>query len=298
MESTFNPYEVLELNRTASDDDIRNAYKRLALKYHPDKPTGNEDKFKQVSQAYQILTDPFKKKVYDTQFDEDKLNTINDFISTFTATLFTTLHENLQEKLASKQVSKKPNVISLKLEVDIEDIYKAAVKKLVVKIKDESSYVKKSVYISLIDYDTKYIFEGRGDKTNGICGDLEVTLSITSNILPNVFIDEIAKHDLVMYHEISIYEYYYGFSRQIRYYNNEVLSVCHIPWQMDIERCGSYRYVVKEKGLPYLDDEEEKRGNLNIYFSVRFEQIDENSLKENEMFVKTLFQSKQYEYIF
>lgn len=294
----LNPYTVLELNRTASDEEVRNAYKRLALKYHPDKPTGDEDKFKQVSQAYQILTDPFKRKMYDAQFDEQKLNTINDFVSNFTSTFMSVLHENLQEKLANKQVSKRPNTISLKLAVDVADIYNAMVKKLVVKIKDETQYVKKAVYISLLDYEENYLFAGRGDKVNGLYGDLEVKLSIASNILPNVTIDEGDKHDLVMCQEISIYDYYYGFSKPVPYFNNEMLDVCHKPWQLDIERCGSYRYVVQGKGLPYWSDDEQKRGNLNIYFSVRFEQLDENMLMECEPMVKTLFQSKQDEYIF
>lgn len=294
----FNPYTVLELNRTASDEEVRNAYKRLALKYHPDKPTGDEDKFKQVSQAYQILTDPFKRKMYDAQFDEEKLNTINDFVSNFTSTFMSVLHDNLQEKLANKQASKKPNALTLKLDVDVQDIYNAVVKKMVVKLKDETSYVKKSIYISLVDHQDTFLFEGKGDKVNGIFGDLEVKLSIASNVVPEVSIDAITGHDLEMGVDLSIFEYYYGFTRCIPYFNNEVIEINHIPWQLDISRTGSYRYVVKGKGLPYLCNDERQRGNLNIYFGVRFEQVDERLLTENEHLVKTLFQSKQDEYIF
>ena len=49
---------VLELNPGASEEDIKKAYKKLALKYHPDRnhDEGAEDKFKQISEAYQILT--------------------------------------------------------------------------------------------------------------------------------------------------------------------------------------------------------------------------------------------------
>jgi len=49
---------VLELNQGASQDDIKKAYKKLALKYHPDRnqDEGSEEKFKQISEAYQILT--------------------------------------------------------------------------------------------------------------------------------------------------------------------------------------------------------------------------------------------------
>jgi len=63
-------YEVLELDPTASDDDIKRAYKKMALKYHPDKAPGQEEKFKDISSAYNVLTDPKKKQIYDTYGEE------------------------------------------------------------------------------------------------------------------------------------------------------------------------------------------------------------------------------------
>ncbi len=63
-------YEVLGVGRDASTDDIRKAYRRLAKQYHPDMNTGDkaeaEAKFKEVSQAYSVLSDDQKRKQYDT----------------------------------------------------------------------------------------------------------------------------------------------------------------------------------------------------------------------------------------
>lgn len=60
-------YKELEVERTASADDIKKAYRRLARAYHPDTNSepGAEDRFKRVSEAYEVLSDPEKKKRYD-----------------------------------------------------------------------------------------------------------------------------------------------------------------------------------------------------------------------------------------
>ncbi len=66
-------YELLGVNRNASNDDIKKSYRKLAMKYHPDKNKGNKDaekRFKEISAAYEILKDPQKKAAYD-QYGHD-----------------------------------------------------------------------------------------------------------------------------------------------------------------------------------------------------------------------------------
>ncbi len=60
-------YEVLGIGKSASEAEIKSAYRKLALKYHPDrnKEAGSTEKFKEVSAAYEVLGNPEKKKMYD-----------------------------------------------------------------------------------------------------------------------------------------------------------------------------------------------------------------------------------------
>jgi len=65
-------YEILGLNQTADSTQIRTAYKRLAMQWHPDRNPGNaqaEEMFKAINEAYHVLSDPLKKSRYDSRFN-------------------------------------------------------------------------------------------------------------------------------------------------------------------------------------------------------------------------------------
>lgn len=67
-------YKTLGIAKGASEDEIKKAYRKMALKYHPDKnkEAGAEAKFKEVAEAYDVLSDPKKKDIYD-KYGEDGL---------------------------------------------------------------------------------------------------------------------------------------------------------------------------------------------------------------------------------
>lgn len=73
MPATRDYYEVLGVEKAASADDIKRAYRRLAMKFHPDRNPGDaeaEAKFKEAAEAYEVLSDEAKRKLYDTHGHE------------------------------------------------------------------------------------------------------------------------------------------------------------------------------------------------------------------------------------
>ena len=68
MASKRDYYEVLGIEKSASIDEIKRAYRKLAVKYHPDRNPGNkeaEEKFKEATEAYEVLSDDKKRPIYD-----------------------------------------------------------------------------------------------------------------------------------------------------------------------------------------------------------------------------------------
>src|SRR4030065_2245585 len=90
-------YQLLGVSRDAAPDQLKKAYRKLAQKYHPDKAKGDkkqaEEKFKQISEAYAVLSDPEKRREYDefgsqafrTKFSQEAIFRNFDFSDIFEA---------------------------------------------------------------------------------------------------------------------------------------------------------------------------------------------------------------------
>lgn len=115
-------YNILGVNRSSSPDEIKKAYRKLALKYHPDKSGGDpesEKRFKEIAEAYEVLGNPKKKSEYDNPnpFGGGFGGGFNPFAGGFHNTNF---HE--------RDVIKKGKNINAKVEITLEEVLKGVTK--------------------------------------------------------------------------------------------------------------------------------------------------------------------------
>ncbi|HBE44443.1 MAG TPA: molecular chaperone DnaJ, partial [Deltaproteobacteria bacterium] len=127
-----NLYEILNVSPDASEEELKKAYRKLALKYHPDRNPGNkeaEEKFKEINQAYEVLCDREKRLRY------DRFGTIDETTSPFDFG-FTRNFDDLFNDLFSdffggqRQRSRKGDDLRYNLEIEFEEAVFGAEKEI------------------------------------------------------------------------------------------------------------------------------------------------------------------------
>ena len=280
--------ENLGLGTKASKRDIRVAYHKQALKYHPDKNVGNEEceaKFKDISESYDILMQLLEGSADDAVIDLENTEDAgywNDMLNRMLHELLSYIARKVNEKkktVAPSDASTAPRsdvpLLDIDLQVPLEDVYNGRIKRLRVSVlkwphrvpeTGKLNYGSEELYISLLNYKSEYLFSKKGDYlTETERGDIKVNLKVQDH--PLVKIDQIVSpYDLHAEFDISLYGYYTREFLAFEYFG-EVIDVPYEPAQTVC--------VVKGKGLPYYDseDDEEHRGDLYVFFKLVLPQI-------------------------
>ncbi len=122
-------YEILEIHKSATNDDIKRSYKRLAFEYHPDRNPGNsnaEEKFKVINEAYQTLSDPDKRARYDSfgHMYSDNMFSEQDFEAGF-SDIFGNLFEEVFNA-GQRQRAERGSDLKYSLELSFEESLEGA----------------------------------------------------------------------------------------------------------------------------------------------------------------------------
>ena len=167
-------YDILGVNSNASDSEIKKAYRKKAMKYHPDKSTpqnkeSNEEKFKSISHAYDILKDSEKRSTYD-KFGEDGLKGMGGFEGGDPFDIFQNFfsggmggspfgfHTSSSRTRRSRRA---PDRIE-EINIDLEDIFNGVTKKIDIKQKVRCLHCMGSGAQSENDIKTCNICQGKG----------------------------------------------------------------------------------------------------------------------------------------
>ncbi|BBA85281.1 chaperone protein DnaJ [endosymbiont of Sipalinus gigas] len=148
--SKLDYYQVLGISKDSSDQEIKKAYKRLAIKFHPDHNQGDiksEEKFKEVKEAYEILIDPKKRSIYDkygyyesdtsSGYSKDRYN--NNFYSKSESS-FNDIFSDIFSDIFNdnrKNSTYKGSDININLDIDLEDSFFGSSKDIKINILDK-----------------------------------------------------------------------------------------------------------------------------------------------------------------
>lgn len=282
-------YQKLGLNKGASIDDIKRAYKKLALRFHPDKNPDLDSCKEFIS-----ITESYKKLLNDDEINEDiditfYLNMYIDMIKNL-YTYITDENNIFNKKFFNKkqktEIQKTVKEIVINFNVSVKDIYTNALKKLTIKLlrKDNDKLIKKKedFYISLLNYKNEYRFIEKGDEDlSGNKGDIRILVNIVKD---EYYIDGC---DVIYILNISYYEYLYGIKKEIYYLNDKLLEIEHNFYG----ELGEKMYL--NMGIKYYDKKTEtfKFGNLIIRFKL------DMKIKNSDYLDDDIFKSLAFKYL-
>jgi curved DNA-binding protein len=259
----MNPWEVLGVDKTATEDEIKRAYRKLASKHHPDKG-GDTATFQNIQTAYDTLTDPVKRQSY------SKANTSRDFN-------FDDLHEAFTSSARFEEFIRKSrwgsqsprnHDVSAVVHFNLIDFINCATKEVEVRVDGTTQ----KIFITLTpEYKpgTRLKFPGYGSKQYaGTPSDLYVTVNLLDD-----GVHQLSGADLYRYLEIDVFKALLGGTEEFTSPDGKLLSI-GIP----IATKQDTKLRVKGHGLPYGANG--LRGDLYVEIIIKLEPLSDDDLNK------------------
>jgi curved DNA-binding protein len=272
-------YSTLGLKRGASDDEIKKAYRSLAMKHHPDRG-GDEKKFKEISQAYEALSDPTKKKIIDMGGDPNSQQGMGGFNQGpfefhFGTADLNDLFGNFGFGGFGQRPMRRNKSLNISISITLEDVLKGKDVNAEINLPTGKSKV---VNISIppgIEGGQQIRYEGMGDNSIPDLrpGDLIVNINIERH--PFFYREGTS---LIIEKEISVWDALVGSQIEIQTLDKKTLTIS-IPKGTQPETVLSCR----GEGLPNMRTRQ--RGNLLIKLKVA---IPKHLTNEQEQLIKKI----------
>jgi DnaJ-class molecular chaperone len=306
-----NYYKILEVSETATAEEIKKSYRKLSLKYHPDRNGGNSDpdvseKYKKINGAYEILGDVDKKIEYDSQQNNpfmkmsggrgDGFSNLDEIFSNiffggggfpgsggFPGGGFPSggnIHIFRNGIQINQQPQKPPPIIQT-INVNMEQVLNGStipveIERWIIE-NGLKVFEKQTIYVTIpkgVDDNEIILMKDHGNILNENCkGDLKLFIKIenTTNFTRNGL-------DLIIEKQISLKESLCGFSFELKYINGKVYTIHNNSGNIITP---NYIKIIPNMGLT----REQFTGNLCIHFKVNFPEklTEEQILKINEI---------------
>ena len=274
----MNYYDILEISQQATSDEIKRAYRKLSLQYHPDREGGDTTKFQNISQAYETLNDLEKRQMYDNK-DNDKDNynnnnqTTQDIFNMFFRTntniginipgLGGSVHFTPFNNRHMFNKTKRYQVNITLAEAYTGTTYDLGIERLIVE-----NFTERHEAVNLrfmippgSVHQSVHLIPKQGNIINGIQEDVEVIFFI----VPHASF-AVSGNNLIYNATISLKEALCGF----------VLDIPHISGRMakyevaKIISPQNEKKIIKNYGMPIQNEQGGQFGDLIIIFTIQF----------------------------
>lgn len=257
-----NHYETLGISKDATEKEIKQAYRALSMKYHPDKTSAEDavDKMKQINEAYSVLSDPEQRQQYDNPIHQAPFGHGQSPFGHGQGPFGPGFPPGLFEMLFSQgggpevhffhSLAKPPPLIK-----PVEITFAQSFSGTTIDVNSQQVHIPAG-----INDGNSIILSEQGLSANGVKGDLHLQIRISNN---TPFTRQ--GNNLVFKHKVSLKEALCGFKFHIDHLNGNKLSL-----NMNAIVYPGAKQVIKNLGFPGISREQNSVGDMVIEFEIEF----------------------------